>query len=416
MPWKDTQKMNEKIEFAMKALSTTNFRQLCREHGISTKTGYKWKERFINNGLAGLEDESRRPHSHADELPESVVCEMVLLKQAHPNWGPRKIRDIYLRRHPGATPSESSFKRVLERAGLTKPRKTRKASENGRLSSGRKAVEPNDVWTVDFKGWWIGGGGQRVEPLTVRDEHSRMLLEMRAMESCRNEVVRPCFERLFETHGLPAAMRSDNGPPFASSNAILGLSRLSVWWLALGIDLERGRPGCPQDNGAHERMHLDIRRELQNGRIGRDQHAFDLWRHEYNNERPHEALAMKRPAEVYIPSARTYDGTPDQLDYGSMETRKVNASSGTIRFRSERIMLSTALSGWNVGLAEQADGQVEVWFASLLLGWIDPATSSFRASVPKRGAATADPGDSATLHRPDPRNKPNKAVQPSPEV
>ena len=304
MPWKTTLKMNEKIDFAMKSLITSNFRQLCREHGISPKTGYKWKDRFLNNGLAGLEDESRRPQSHADELSEAVVCEMVLLKQAHTHWGPRKIRDLYERRHPGATPSESSFKRVLERAGLTKPRKTRRAADNGRLSSGKQAAGPNDVWTVDFKGWWMGEGGQRVEPLTVRDEFSRMVLEMRAVSSCRNEVIRPCFERLFEKHGLPGAIRSDNGPPFASNNAILGLSRLSVWWLALGIDLERGRPGCPQDNGAHERMHLDIRRELQSGKIGRDQNAFDLWRHEYNNERPHEALAMKRPAEIYIPSTR----------------------------------------------------------------------------------------------------------------
>lgn len=417
MPWKSTLKMNQKIEFAMKCLTTTNFRQLCQEFGISAKTGYKWKDRFINNGLAGLEDESRRPQSHPDELSEAVVCEMVLLKQAHPHWGPRKIRDIYERRHPGATPSESSFKRVLERAGLTKPRKTRKATDNGRLCSGRKAAEANEVWTVDFKGWWIGTAGERVEPLTVRDEHSRMLLEMRAMESCRNEVIRPCFERLFEAHGLPGAIRSDNGPPFASSNAILGLSRLSVWWLALGIDLERSRPGCPQDNGAHERMHLDISRELQGGRIGRDQDAFDVWRHEYNNERPHEALGMKRPAEVYQPSARSYQGTPDELDYGSMETRKVGARSGTIRFRSERIMLSTALAGWNVGLSEQADGIVEVWFASLLLGHIDPRTSAFRQSVPApRPAAAADPGDSATLHRPDPPAIPPNAVNPTSKV
>ncbi len=412
MPWKTTLKMNEKIEFAMKCLTTSNFRQLCQEHGISAKTGYKWKERFINNGLAGLEDESRRPQSHTDELSESVVCEMILLKQAHIHWGPRKIRDLYERRHPGATPSESSFKRVLERAGLTKPRKTRRAVDRGRLSSGKKAAGPNEVWTVDFKGWWIGEGGQRVEPLTVRDEFSRMVLEMRAVSSSRIEVIRPCFERLFEKHGLPGAIRSDNGPPFASSNAILGLSRLSVWWLALGIDLERSRPGCPQDNGAHERMHLDIRRELQSGKIGRDQNAFDLWRHEYNNERPHEALEMKRPAEIYFPSNRTYEGTPDLLDYGSMETRKVTPLSGTIGFRSEKIMLSTALAGWNVGLAEQPGGLVEVWFASLLLGHIDPKTSSFRPSIPARGAAaTAHSGDSATLHRRNARNSPTKPVQ-----
>ena len=417
MPWKDTHQMNEKIEFAMKCLTTTNFRQLCQEHGISAKTGYKWKERFINNGLEGLEDESRRPQSHADELSESVVCEIVMLKQAHLHWGPRKIRDLYERRHPGSTPSESSFKRILERAGLTKPRRIRRAVETGRLSSGRKAAGPNDVWTVDFKGWWTGKTGERVEPLTVRDEFSRMLLEMRAVRSGSNVVVRPCFERLFETHGLPGAIRSDNGPPFASSNAILGLSRLSVWWLALGIDLERGRPGCPQDNGAHERMHLDISRELQGGRIGRDQTAFDTWRHEYNTERPHEALEMKRPAEVYQPSGRPYEGTPDQLDYGSMETRKVHPKDGTIGYRSEKIRLSAALAGWNVGLAEQADGQVEVWFASLLLGRIDPETSSFEASIPaRREAAAADSVDSATLHQPNPRSSRSKAVQPTQKV
>lgn len=417
MPWKDTLKMNQKIEFAMKSLTTGNFRQLCQEHGISAKTGYKWKERFLNNGLAGLEDESRRPQSHADELPEAVVCEMVLLKQAHPHWGPRKIRDLYARRHPGAVPSESSFKRVLERAGLTKPRRIRRAAETGRLSSGRKAEGPNDVWTVDFKGWWLAEGGERVEPLTVRDEFSRMLLEMRAVSSGSNLVVRPCFERLFEMHGLPGAIRSDNGAPFASSNAILGLSRLSAWWLALGIDLERSRPGCPQDNGAHERMHLDISRELQGGRIGRDQDAFDTWRHEYNTERPHEALEMKRPAEVYQPSSRPYEGTPDQLDYGSMETRKVHPKDGTIGYRSEKIRLTAALAGWNVGLAEQADGQVEVWFASLLLGRIDPKTSSFQASIPaRRGAAAADSVDSATLHQPNPRSSLSKAVQPTQNV
>jgi transposase InsO family protein len=409
--------MNEKIEFAMKCLTTTNFRQLCRAHGISAKTGYKWKERFINNGLEGLEDESRRPQGHSEQLPESVVCEMVLLKQAHPHWGPRKIRGLYERRHPGAAPSESSFKRILEQAGLTKPRRIRRSVETGRIASGRKATGPNDVWTADFKGWWTGEAGERVEPLTVRDEFSRMLLEMRAVRSGSNEVIRPCFERLFEAHGLPGAIRSDNGPPFASSNAILGLSRLSVWWLALGIDLERSRPGCPQDNGAHERMHLDISRELQGGRIGRDQNAFDIWRHEYNTERPHEALEMKCPAEVYQPSGRPYEGTPDQLDYGGMETRKVHRKDGTIGYRSEKIRLTAALAGWNVGLAEQPDGQVEVWFASLLLGRIDPQTRSFRPTIPARGAAaSAHSGDSATLHRPNARCSPHNAVQPTPHL
>jgi transposase InsO family protein len=333
-----------------------------------------------------LQEESRKPHAHPSELPEDVVCEIVRLKTAHPRWGPRKIRDLYERKKPGEVPSESSFKRVLDRAGLTEPRKRRNREPSSRLATGRKAQAPNEVWTVDFKGWWKDRDGLRVEPLTVRDEHSRMLLEMRALESSRTESVRECFERLFERHGLPGAIRSDNGPPFASSQGLLGLSRLSVWWLALGIGLERSRPGCPQDNGAHERMHLDIRRELQSGRIGRDQAAFDLWRNEYNHERPHEALGMKRPAEVYSNSTRIWSGTPDDIDYGGMTVRRVQ-KTGTIRYEGEFIAISVALRGWSVGLSPRPDGLIEVWFAELLVGHLDPKTSSFSAVRPDRTEA-----------------------------
>jgi transposase InsO family protein len=368
------------MEFVLKALEHPNFRELCREYGISAKTGYKWKERFIEHGLGGLSDQSRRPHGHADGLVEAVVCEMVRLKQAHPYWGPRKIRALYQRQHGGEVPSESSFKRVLERAGLTEPRRVRRSTETGRISSGRQASAPNEVWSVDFKGWWRDRQGLRVEPLTVRDEHSRMLLEMRALADARTETVRACFERLFERHGLPAAIRSDNGAPFASSNGLLGLSRLSAWWLVLGIDLERSRPGCPQDNGAHERMHLDICREVESGRAGRDQAAFDVWREEYNTERPHESLGMRVPAELYQRSARAYEGTPTEIDYGGKETRRVRPKSGTISYRCEPIIITAALGGWPVGLSPQVNGLVEVWFSKLLLGHIDPASASFKAA------------------------------------
>ncbi len=367
-------------------MKTSNFRELCREYGISTKTGYKWKQRFLERGLGGLQEDSRKPHAHPSELPEEVVCEIVRLKTAHPHWGPRKIRDLYERKKPGEVPSESSFKRVLDRAGLTCPRKRRNREPGVRVTSGKKAEAPNEVWTVDFKGWWKDREGLRVEPLTVRDEHSRMLLEMRALESSRTESVRECFERLFERHGLPGAIRSDNGPPFASSQGLLGLSRLSVWWLALGIGLERSRPGCPQDNGAHERMHLDIRRELQSGRIGREQAAFDLWRNEYNHERPHEALGMKRPSEVYSNSTRIWSGTPDDIDYGGMAVRRVQ-KTGTIRYEGEFIAISIALRGWSVGLSPRPDGLIEVWFAELLVGHLDPKTSSFSAVRPDRTEA-----------------------------
>lgn len=397
------------MEFAMKAKNCANFSALCAEYGISRKTGYKWRKRYESDGAGGMSERSRRPRSHSAELPEALVCKIIKLKSAHPSWGPRKIQALFSRKHgEEELPSESSFKRVLQRAGLTKPRTRRAARESGRLAAGRQAEAPNEIWTVDFKGWWRDPRGERVEPLTVRDEYSRLILELRAVANARTETIRHCFERLFEQYGLPGAIRSDNGPPFASNNGLLGLSRLSVWWLALGIDLERGRPGCPQDNGAHERMHLDVLRELQSGRIGRDQHAFDLWRHEFNTERPHEALGMACPAEIYKPSAHKYTGTPDELDYGGMETRRVMHKSGTIRYQRDRIAISSALGGWSVGLATpagQAPGdRLDVWFAKLLLGQLHPSSASFHpAPGAGGGAATGPAADSATLHRPQGR-------------
>lgn len=219
--------MNQRKEFVLKAMETNNFRQLCAEYGISAKTGYKWRERFWEYGLAGMSELSRRPQGHAQELGESVVCEIVRLKGAHPSWGPRKLRKVYERTH-SAVPSESSFKRVLQRAGLVQARRLRKRSQSGRLFSGRQATAPNQVWTVDFKGWWRVAGGRRCEPLTVRDECTRYVLEIRAVPDARSQTVRHCFERLFERHGLPGAIRSDNGGPFASESAVLGLSKLSA--------------------------------------------------------------------------------------------------------------------------------------------------------------------------------------------
>jgi putative transposase len=373
MPWKKSEPMEQRIEFGLKAMQSLNFRALCQEYGISTKTGYKWKERFLREGFGGMEERSRRPHRHAEQLGDEVVCEIVRLKVAHQNWGPRKIRELYWRKYQEA-PSESSFKRVLERSGWTQKRRRRGAREGGRLWTGREGRAPNEVWTVDFKGWWKSWG-RRCEPLTVRDEHSRYILELRAVEDARTETVRKSFERLFERQGLPQAIRSDNGAPFASRNGLLGLSRLSVWWVALGIDLERGRPGHPQDNGAHERMHLDISREIE--ALGEsDQEALDVWRQSFNYERPHDSLGMRCPGEIYRPSERKYEGTPDELEYPGMCVRRVSAQ-GLIKLDRQPLFLSSALAGWSVGLKPVVSDLMEVWFGRLLLGQVDLATSSF---------------------------------------
>jgi len=389
MPWKKSEPMEQRMEFGLKALQTDNFRALCQEYGISPKTGYKWRERMLRYGLAGMAEQSRRPRSHADELAEGVICEMVRLKQAHRHWGPRKIRELYLRKH-GAAASESSFKRVLARAGLTQPRRRRvRAAQAGRLWSGQRAQAPNEVWTVDFKGWWYDVEGRRCEPLTVRDEHSRYVLELRRMADARTATVRDCFERLFERHGLPGAIRSDNGSPFAHVRGLLGLSRLSAWWVALGIDLERGRPGHPQDNGGHERLHRDIRTELEPGTA--EQEALDLWRQEFNHERPHEALGMRCPGEVYQKSQRRYEGSPEDLEYPGLHARRVGPQ-GRIMWAGMPLFITTSLAGWSVGLKPMENGRLEVWFGRLLLGWIDSATESFlRADIRPQEAGQSDP-------------------------
>ena len=378
MPWKETLKMDQKIKFAQEALYTSNFLALCKEYGISRKTGYKWKERYQEHGASGMADQSRRPHNHSSALSEEVVCEIILLKLAHRKWGPAKIRELYRRKHQKSElPSESSFKRVLAKAGLTEKRKRRPVTKGARLASGTKSEAPNDVWTIDFKGWWKDSEGLKVEPLTVRDEHSRKILAVQLMKSTKTEAVRSVFETLFEQYGLPKAIRSDNGPPFASSNALLGLSRLSSWWLALGISLERGRPACPQDNGAHERMHLDIYRELQKEGVGYDQLAFDMWREEYNQVRPHAALGMQSPDEVYTSSLSKYLGTPEELEYSKMETRRVHKQLGLISYNNEKYKLTSALGGWQVGLKAIADNHTEVWFSHQLLGHIDGSMRKF---------------------------------------
>jgi putative transposase len=386
MAWKELFVVDQRQDFVMRAMHEPgSFRELCQEYGISAKTGYKWKSRFMEQGLGGMHDRSRRPAS-TPGLGEDVVCELVRLRQAHPTWGPRKLQVLYERIHGSAdVPSESSIKRVLDRAGLVVHRRRRRSADGGRLQSGMVAQGPNDLWTVDFKGWWYTPHRQVCQPLTVRDAFSRFVLGIAVPPDGGTKAVRGEFERLFERYGLPGAIRSDNGRPFAASTAPLGLSRLSAWWVALGISLDRIDPGHPEQNGAHERMHRDIAREVErrvDGDLRTHAAALELWRQEYNQQRPHEALEMRTPAEFYTKSTRRYTGTPDHLEYPpGYLARQVN-SSGMVRVYSQQIWLTSALAGWNVGLKPVGDGQFTVYFASLCLGQIDVATESFRTYRP----------------------------------
>jgi len=381
MPWKVTKMINERTEFALLSLQPgVNFSALCQQYGISRRIGYKWKERFLTDGISGMVDQSRRPIDSPQKLDEGKLCEIVRLHDAHLTWGPKKIRELYARSF-GSAPSESSFKRIFDRCGWVKKRKRKRSKDMGRIYSGHQAKESNDVWTVDFKGWWYTNDGDRCEPLTIRDEFSRYIIEVRILKDATGASVKRAFEAVFKLHGLPKSIRSDNGSPFAARSAVFGLSRLSAWWLVLGINLERGRPGKPQDNGAHERMHKDIRDELECNAeedLLKQQAAFDIWRNAFNQERPHESLSMKTPAEVYRNSPRIYEGTPADIRYEGMQSRRVQ-TTGMIRMNGSYIKISGALSGWSVGLKALGEEKFAIYFAGLRIGEIDSLTCSFTA-------------------------------------
>jgi len=390
MPWKERDAMDLRYEFVLRSLQEgIPFMELCREYGIAPKTGYKWKERFLREGYEGLKDRSRKPATSPQGLEERVVCDIIKLKQAHMSWGPRKIRSLYGRKHARDTlPSESTFKRVLERAGLVQKRRRARSRDGGQLKSKVSVEKPNDLWTVDFKGWWHLSGGGRCEPLTIRDEYSRYLLCVSVPENAKTGTVQVEFERVFNKYGLPQTIRSDNGRPFAAYNAPLGLSRLSVWWLALGIDLDRIDRGRPDQNGGHERMHRDIAWEIEgkvSGGLKHQRKALEIWRQSFNNERPHEALDMRCPADLYEHSRTPFKGTPERLEYpdGYIE-RKVH-STGTISLKGSSIQLTSALKGWHVGLKHLGDTIYSVHFARLCLGTIDLSSDSFCTPKPMKG-------------------------------
>lgn len=384
MPWKEAGVLDLREEFVCRALkSEESFAALCREFGISPKTGYKWKQRFLAEGRLGLNDQSRRPHSAAPQAPEAMICELVRLKGEHKDWGPTKIQRLYSNGNPHLpVPALSSVKRILARCGLTEPRRRRRKScDGGRISNRFTPTAPNQLWTVDFKGHWYSLSREKVLPLTVCDAYSRYVLLVQLLPDASTATVQPCFERLFEQYGLPQAIRSDNGAPFASSNAPLGLSRLSAWWLSLGISLDRIEPGKPQQNGSHERMHRNLSLEIQRRVVGdlpQIQAALDIWREEFNGLRPHEALGLRCPAEFHVPSTRRYDPGSAGFEYPQGFASRRVQNSGCISLGKRRILISTALSGWELGLKEMGHGKLSVWFGALPIGELDLPAVKFR--------------------------------------
>ena len=352
------------------------FKHLCAEFGISEKTGYKWKNRFFEKGKAGLIDESKNP-THPNIIDGDTAAELIRIKRAHSAWGPKKIREIYARAFPQKqVPSLSSVKRILEKSGLVNKRKIRKPafSDCPRLQQQLSAEEPNDVWCIDFKGWWKSSG-ERCEPFTVRDKYSRKILCVQLMTSKTSEAVREVMSNLFKKYGLPKAIHSDNGAPFAAANGILNLTCLSAWWITLGIMPDRSLKGCPGQNGSLERMHADIAREVEGkilGGINANQAFLDEWVKEYNSVRPNEAIGMKTSDEIYTCSQRKYKGDYEEIDYPiGYLTRKV-AATGEIILNSVRISVGKALRGLQVGLRPTDEPNVyDLFLTDFLLGSLD---------------------------------------------
>jgi putative transposase len=367
--------MDERLKFVARALDGEKMAGLCREFGISRKTGYKIVDRYKESGLEGLTDRSRRPYRQANQLPFQIETLIVRLKQDKPGWGAPKIQDRLKRRYPDVhTPAISTVHAVLDRHGLVKHRKGRRNRAQGTPLS--QAKEPNDLWCADYKGEFMLADRRYCYPLTVTDFASRYLIACEALSSTKESFAFSVFERAFKEFGLPCAIRTDNGVPFASPNALYGLSRLSVWWLRLGIAIERIKPGCPQQNGRHERMHLTLKLETTKpaGKNFLQQQArFDSFIAEFNNERPHQALGMRFPAELYSPSRRPYRGLPE-LDYPFHDKIVTVTTCGRICFNRQKINLSQVFAGQNVGI-KQIDERI--WLASFMeydLGYFDDET------------------------------------------
>ena len=314
MPWKECSVEEERLRFVARLLDGEAMTDVCREFGISRKTGYKIFDRYKEHGLEALTDRCRRPIRYANQLPPQIESLILTVKREKPHWGARKIREILVRRLAGdiRVPAKSTVHAVPHRHRLVKAaRRARHRAKGTPLSTG---IAPNELWCADYKGEFKLGNGQYCYPLTVTDHASRYLLLCEALESVREDLAITAFRRLFRERGLPHAIRSDNGVPFASPNSLFNLSKLSVWWLRLGISIERIRPGRPQQNGRHERMHLTLKKEATRPagmNCLQQQARFDDFLTEFNSERPHDALDMKCPAEVYCASPRPYTGLPE---------------------------------------------------------------------------------------------------------
>jgi putative transposase len=364
--------MDEKLKFVSRFLDGEKIAVLCREFGISRVTGHKIIDRYRESGLEAFTDRSRRPYRQANQLPFQVEKLILQIKQEWPNWGAPKIRERLIRRFPAIRPpAKSTVHAILARHGLVKSKKRRRYKAEG--TGLGPASAPNELWCTDYKGEFMMGNKKYCYPLTVTDFTSRFLIGCEGLESTKEQYAFTVFERLFKEYGLPGRIRSDNGVPFASPMALHGLSRLSVWWLRLGIQIERIKPGHPEQNGRHERMHLTLKRATTKppgNNLLQQQAKFEDFIHEYNYERPHQALDMKCPGDLYHRSERPYRGLPE-VEYPFHDRTITVTQCGRICVDTKKINLSQVFAGQSVGIKEEEDN---IWLVSFMqydIGYFD---------------------------------------------
>lgn len=387
MPWREVCPMDEKVRFVAAVLAEEqSMTELCESFGVSRKTGYKWLLRYREHGPQGLHALSRAPHRVPWAIAQAQAGAILGVRRAHPSWGPKKLRAKLIEgASEQAWPAASTIGELLRRKGLTQARKGRRhaVANPGPLTV---AASANDLWCIDFKGWFLTADRTRCDPLTVSDAFSRYLLCAQVLARPDYAGCRAQLERVFCEYGLPRMMRSDNGAPFASLGAG-GLSRLGVWWVKLGITPERIEPGKPEQNGRHERMHKTLKAETASppaANLAQQQQRFDRFRHEFNHERPHEALGQTAPDQHYSPSPRRYPARLEDPVYPSdYQVRRVR-SNGEIKWAGERIFLSMPLIGEVVGLKQTEHGDAELYFGPVPLAIIDGVTLKLKRSSPKR--------------------------------
>ena len=407
--------MEEKIRFVFEyERDEWTMSELCQRFGIARETGYVWLKRYQDRGLPGLVELDRAPRRQVNQTVPEVERAVLELRQAHMRWGPRKLKHVLQRDQPaGHWPAASTIGDLLKREGLVvarkKRRKTAPYSEPLAHADG-----PNRVWCADFKGWFRTGDGERIDPLTISDAHSRYLLRCQAVAKTNTERTRAIFEAAFREYGLPAAIRTDNGAPFASS-ALAGLSRLAVWWMKLGIVPERIAAGHPEQNGRHERMHRTLKQETaQPAAANRraQQRAFDRFRQEYNEQRPHEALQMQTPAAVYTPSGREFPARVPEPEYpDTMLVRSVR-HQGQMRWKKHEIFLSEVLWGERVGLLPVDERWFTVYFMQFPIARFDSQTLRVLPLPQQDGFDIADAreGDASPSPAPHPLTDGEKGI------